>query len=232
MIQSVDRALDILDCVARTEDGARLSEVAGALGLNRTTVHNLLRTLRLRGYLEQERGGRYRLGSVLSTLGYRRVGQGIFRRAEVEMQRLHADTAAATVTFSELAGREICCRLRLAPASEGVVQRPQTQTFHAFGSASGLCLQAFNPAYREAMTALHGFEESGQRYWKSPAEFERALLATRQRGVAVMRSDSGVRFAAPVGDGHVLGVSMAGTESGDEALAERVRAAAGAIARA
>ncbi|ASL40936.1 hypothetical protein CBI36_11295 [Acetobacter oryzifermentans] len=51
IIQSVSRALAILESLATQDQGFKLSELAGALELEVSTCHNLLKTLVTRGYV-------------------------------------------------------------------------------------------------------------------------------------------------------------------------------------
>lgn len=65
-IQSVHRALDILEAIARAGDlGA--SELSRELGLAVSTVHNLVRTLAARNYVIGT-NGRYRLGPMSTVI--------------------------------------------------------------------------------------------------------------------------------------------------------------------
>ncbi len=209
MIQAVERALDIMDITGRAEDGVRLSTLAAELNLNSSTVHNLVRTLRVRGYLEQDSRRRYRLGAALVDLAARRGQQGLYRRAGVEMRMLHAAIPEATITFSELAGSEICCRLRMSPDLPDVIQYPRSQTFSVYGSASGLCLQVFSPGFRELVQTQTDFDESAQSYWSDYAAFEQAFTETARLGGAALHVRSQWRLAAPAGECHVLGLSAA-----------------------
>ena len=69
IIQSIERAFAILELIAENGGSMRLSEIATTLSLNRTTVHNLLDTLKKLGYLEQEEGSvRYKITSKASLL--------------------------------------------------------------------------------------------------------------------------------------------------------------------
>lgn len=52
-IQSVHRALDILEFLIFSGDGQRLSAITDHCGLNKTTAFHLIKTLEARGYLEQ-----------------------------------------------------------------------------------------------------------------------------------------------------------------------------------
>jgi IclR family acetate operon transcriptional repressor len=72
-VQSVGRALDLLELIAaRGKDGARLTDLARALGMSKAAVYALLQTLLARGFLADFSEGahrRYRLGLSLARLG-------------------------------------------------------------------------------------------------------------------------------------------------------------------
>jgi IclR family acetate operon transcriptional repressor len=68
-VQSVDRALDVLEALADQGGQAGLSEIAARTGLPYGTIHRLLRSLLARGYVRQESDRRYALGSALVRLG-------------------------------------------------------------------------------------------------------------------------------------------------------------------
>lgn len=69
MIQSVKRTFDILEYISQNGNLVRLNDIANALQLQKTTVHNFLNTLKELGYVEQdELSPRYRLTSKLQDL--------------------------------------------------------------------------------------------------------------------------------------------------------------------
>ena len=68
-VQSIERALDLLETLADGGVALGLSELAAASGLPLPTVHRLMRTLVNRGYVRQEASRRYTLGSRLISLG-------------------------------------------------------------------------------------------------------------------------------------------------------------------
>lgn len=69
MIQSVERALDILDLLAEQQKPMRSVDLASKLGLNPNTTNNLLRTLCNRGYLTQTSHRLYFPGPQCCKLG-------------------------------------------------------------------------------------------------------------------------------------------------------------------
>ncbi|MFD4022199.1 IclR family transcriptional regulator [Streptomyces sp. NPDC058576] len=70
------RGLQLLELVAEAEDGARVSDLAQSLGLDRGTVSRLLSTLRECGYVRQRPSDRrYSLSSKLTRLSQGYLGQ-------------------------------------------------------------------------------------------------------------------------------------------------------------
>jgi DNA-binding IclR family transcriptional regulator len=70
-IQSINRAAAILKALAGGPGKLGVSELADRLGLARPTVHGLLQTLMVHGFVEQDRvSEKYQLGAGLLQLGY------------------------------------------------------------------------------------------------------------------------------------------------------------------
>lgn len=68
--QSVDRALDLLRRVAGLHpDGATVTDLAKAAGIDRTTAHRLLKSLESAGFIERGDGKRVRLGMQAMQIG-------------------------------------------------------------------------------------------------------------------------------------------------------------------
>jgi IclR family KDG regulon transcriptional repressor len=70
IIQSVDRALHILDLFDETKTELKITEISRRLDLNKSTVHSLLKTLQKHNYIEQDmESGKYKLGLKLFERG-------------------------------------------------------------------------------------------------------------------------------------------------------------------
>lgn len=62
-VQSIDRAVAILECFSEDKRELKLSEIAQKLDLNKSTVHGLLNTLKYHRFIDQdETTQKYRLG--------------------------------------------------------------------------------------------------------------------------------------------------------------------------
>jgi IclR family acetate operon transcriptional repressor len=68
-VQSLERALDLLELLAEADGELGLSELSNQAGLPLPTVHRLMRTLMGRGYARQLPSRRYALGPRLIWLG-------------------------------------------------------------------------------------------------------------------------------------------------------------------
>lgn len=99
-VQSVGRALDILDMVASSgKDGARLTDLAQKVGITKAAAYSILLTLKARGIVTDTGEGmskRYRLGLALVRLGDLAVnGSGI---ADVAMPVLRQLSQSIGIT--------------------------------------------------------------------------------------------------------------------------------------
>ncbi|MCM0651022.1 IclR family transcriptional regulator [Clostridium swellfunianum] len=88
-VQSVDRALDILEFLAGEKRSCGVTEIGNAVGLHKSTVHRLLGTLMNKGYIEKDiDSDNYTVGkkvlflasSVLDRMDVRTVARPYIRR--------------------------------------------------------------------------------------------------------------------------------------------------------
>lgn len=98
-VQSVDRALDVLDCFSFERREMTLSEVVRETGLNKTTAKRLISNLADRGFLNQDPLTKhYRLGMRLFELGGIVFSSLSLRHASAyPMTRLQHNTGATVL---------------------------------------------------------------------------------------------------------------------------------------
>lgn len=108
--QSIQRALHLLRHVAAQTGGARLSEVAATLGLNKATCHRILSALVAEGFLQFDRARmKYELGSETVLLGWiARARQDIPALARRSLERI-CQTTGDTAFLSIRSGNEAVC---------------------------------------------------------------------------------------------------------------------------
>jgi len=209
MIHSLIKALDILSTVARASCGIRLNELADTLGLKKTTVHNLIRTLRARNYLVKDGTNRFHLGSAVPQLLYAQHNREIVRQAEAGLLTLHQEYPAATLIFSEDCDGEIFCRLRMSSDQPAFIQRPLAQTLPPYTTASSLAMMAFQMDYGSSIESRFPFDTYGLPRWNSREALEAELEAIRCRRYAFLVHDNhSVSLAVTVGDRFILGIHL------------------------
>ena len=104
-IQSVDRALFLLETIAEAGGEASLTELATRTGLNISTCHHLLATLIQRGFAAKVPGRRlYALGARILYLGHACLQVDLPRRAQPYLETINQATGE-TVHLAALAGR-------------------------------------------------------------------------------------------------------------------------------
>lgn len=69
IVASVDRAAELLILLGKSQRDMGVTELSKVLGVQKSTVHSLLQTLMLRGFVRQTDNGRYTLGFGLIQLG-------------------------------------------------------------------------------------------------------------------------------------------------------------------
>lgn len=80
-VRAVERAARILACFDNENPTMRLSEIAEAADLHKSTTHRIVTTLLQNGFLERaDDGHRYRLGIRLANLGFRVIHRMDLRR--------------------------------------------------------------------------------------------------------------------------------------------------------
>ncbi|MHB8890718.1 MAG: IclR family transcriptional regulator [Candidatus Limnocylindrales bacterium] len=89
-MSNIERALQILDLLSRSPDGARITDLARELDLNRAIPHRLLAELIELGYAAQNPATeRYRATFKLGSMGLRQLETaGVFRWAQHELNEL------------------------------------------------------------------------------------------------------------------------------------------------
>ena len=202
LVQSVIRGLDILEIIARADDGATLQGIAQALQVAPPTAHNIARTLVARGYLEKSsRPTRYRLGNAIFALVRLQEQRQFLQQAGGVVQLLAREMAGATVTLVEARGCELQVLLRASPELPGLLQRPDHRTMDAYLSAHGLVFQAFwTESERTLCRRRYPFDEFGAHAWRSLAQLDETVAEVRRRGYASPPSKTGdiFRVVAPI----------------------------------
>ncbi|MBX2805741.1 MAG: IclR family transcriptional regulator [Hyphomicrobiales bacterium] len=187
-IQSLERALNLVDILALSQSELALNELASRAALNVSTCHHLLATLVKRGYVGQNPRTRgYYLGSRITELSNARIKQ--FNLIEIAMpalKRLNEDTRE-TVLLSALQGHMFVTLAKLGsqmPVGVGSEEYGQSGGAHATGT--GKAILAWLPDAEIARTIAHaGLPLFTERTIGTLAELIEEFRHVRRNGYAI-----------------------------------------------
>jgi IclR family acetate operon transcriptional repressor len=214
-IQSVARALDLLE--ALSQDKLGLVDLGRRTGLQPSTTHRMLATLKERGYVERMADGRYTLGHRSGYLG----GALSVRERELMtavrpvMQRAHS-VSRQTVHLTVLDGAEVVYIYQLVRRTllNALVHDNVRVPVHV--SACGKALIAFQPTDRPTSKSSGCLKPYTRQSILQTKDLEREIASVREHGFAVDRQEYKPHLcciAAPIFD-HVGRVVAAMSISG------------------
>lgn len=199
-VQVLDRALAILDALARLRGDASLAEVAAAVKLHKSSVHRLLMSLERHRLVDRDaQSGRFRLGMKLFDLGTLAVARFNVRdRARPHLERLMYNSHE-TVHLCVLDNGEVLYLDKIEP--DRTVRLSSTIGHRNGGhcTAVGKAMMAWlSEAEVDAILQQHGMQRCTAMTLTTPAELKADLKVIRERGYAVddEEHEEGVRCVA------------------------------------
>jgi len=189
-IQSVDRALYLLETIAEAGGEATLTDLANRTGLNISTCHHLLATLIKRGFAAKVPGRRlYALGTRIHHLSYACLQVDLPRRARPYMESVNEATGE-TVHLAALQGDAIVTvAVREARHAVRVDTGKLGKLEGVHATAAGKAILAWlpeNEARRIVGTGLKRFTDNTVTDF---AEFIEELRIVRRNGYAICREE-------------------------------------------
>lgn len=199
-VQSIDRALSLLELLADAGGSMRLAELEAATGLPLPTVHRLIRSLAHNGYVRQEPSRRYALGPRLIRLG-EVSGRGLGSLAMPHLTTLAAQIGE-TANMALLDGDDV---LYVAQVPSAHSMRMFTEvgrrvSAHCTGVGKALLSQLSDQQVFELLGRT-GMPAHTPHTFTEPSALVRELAVVRAQGWAVDRAEqeAGVWcVAAPV----------------------------------
>lgn len=192
LVKSLDRAIDVVEALARHPGGVSVTDLAQALRMPKSSAFRVLNTLRQRGYVRQDAGSeRYFLG-----LGFLPIAEALERSLDIRslaLPHLEAlrDATRETVHLAVPDGTSMVSIVRL--------ESPQPiRTVSRVGQRSPLHSTALGKAYlsalpdqeREAVVRGLQLEARTDRTVTDAAALLRELQAARDRGFAIDNAEN------------------------------------------
>jgi DNA-binding IclR family transcriptional regulator len=214
-VQSVDRALRILEILARSGESG-VTEIAAALEVHKSTAFRLVATLEMHGLVEQVEGrGKYRLGvGLLRLAGATSARLDVVQEARPLCKQLAA-TTGETINLATLSGNSALYLDQVAGPSALQPHNWVGQHIPLHATSNGKVLLAWLPGsdLDELLGRLPAFTGSTI---TTKAQLKHALDDVRERGYAVAVDELEVgltAIAAPVRNAHgdvICSMSLSG----------------------
>lgn len=200
-VQSLDRALDIIEALCRANRGMAIRDLADATRLNKSTVYRMLQTLRRRGFVMQDEDtGRYSMTTRLYDLGNQVVQHlDILETVRRPMERL-CTAVGETIHFVIPEGPDIVYLHKVEPEKNSI----------QMASRAGMHRPMYCTASGKAILANYPDEKVRQIWHDSVitaytphtiteyAALQKELLLIRQQGIAfdLEENEVGIRCIA------------------------------------
>lgn len=233
-VQVLDRACDILECLASGGPELGVTEITDRLGLSKSTVHRILSALKQREMVQKVLPtGKYVLGIKLVELGAKAGNAyGLAELAGAYLKQLVAETGE-TAHVGVLSGDTVVSLS--AMESPKTLRTPATvgRRSPAHSSSLGKCILAdLNPDELDKVLSDREFKRFTPRTIVTLAAMRDELLKVRSQGYAVDNEEFefGLKcIGAPIRDnsGHVIAaVSIAGPANRLRPVSMKLMAAA------
>ncbi|WP_026564797.1 IclR family transcriptional regulator [Bacillus sp. UNC41MFS5] len=211
IIQSVERALKILDLFDEHKSELKITEISEKMGLHKSTVHSLLKTLHEYSYIDQNPdNGKYRLGLKLAERGNLVISNMDIRKTAKKYLLDLSTKTGQTVHLGILDGRE-GVYIDKVEGEQSIIRYSRIgRRLPLHSTAIGKVLLAYQPPNElELLLKNYNYQYQTANTIVNEAVFRKEIEKVKQQGYAVdeQENEQGVRCAAvPIfnGMGQVL----------------------------
>jgi IclR family transcriptional regulator, KDG regulon repressor len=105
-LPAVDRAINLFELLANSENGLTLSDLSRRLNIPKSTTHYLIYTLATRGYVQEGPSGRYCLGFCFTKLANAHTAESELRKIATPYLRKLASKLNLTAALTVLRGAQ------------------------------------------------------------------------------------------------------------------------------
>ncbi|KYG25015.1 transcriptional regulator [Bradyrhizobium sp. AT1] len=201
-VQSVDRALSILETLAEDDEGYRLSDLAVRTGLSASTVHRLLATLESRRFVQFDRAeSKWHVGSRAFTVGASFARRRNFSAQAIPYLRKLRDLTRETANLAVVDDEFIIVLTRMESRE---IMRSLTQVGGRVAMVTSGVGKAVLATYSDedvgAVIRHHGMPRLTEKSIVRPSDLFKELEKIRKQGFALDDEEAcmGLRCIAAV----------------------------------
>ena len=189
LIESVDKALCLLECFSDTNPELSLKELSEYTGLNKSRILRLCGTLAVHGFLVRRKGSLYSLGPRLLLFGkiYERSNT-LISLARPIMKELAMLTGESVKLFVIEEKKRICLARELGPSRLNYIIR-EGETLPLLAGAGGKVLMAFAPKPFQDEVFGQGMERVTPATIVKREQLLEEFAAIRAQGYAISKGE-------------------------------------------
>ncbi|GAB3922372.1 IclR family transcriptional regulator [Kribbella albertanoniae] len=181
-MQSIERAAAVLRLLAAAPNGLGVADVGNALGLAKTTVHGILRTLHQVGFVEQDRSGaHYHLSDAFGRLGESYLDPNELRSRAINWADSLAARSGEVVRVGRLDGSKVVIVHHVFRPDDSDQDLDVGTTLPPHATALGKAVLAYDASGAARPKRLEAFTT---RTITDPARLAEELATVRSRGWA------------------------------------------------
>ncbi len=186
-VQSVERALSLLEHLAAQDDGLRLSDLAHAAGLTVSTTHRLLTTLEQRGFAHADAGSRrWHVGRSAFAVGAAFIRQRNFVAPALPYLRRLRDATRETANLGIIEDGEVITLTQVESREiTRAISPPGGRVPVLYSGMGKAILATWDDSAIEAFLGTHRFQRKTPHSLTAPAAARREIALIRDRGYAV-----------------------------------------------
>lgn len=191
-IQSVERTFDILETLAQQKEGCRITELVKKLRLKISTVHNQLKTLVQRGYVEQDNQTlKYKLGQKTFLLAQNySTNDKLICSAKPYLEKLN-EKCGDLVFLGVLNNHDLICSTTVESNQPLSVSPNQVWRDKCHSTASGKILLAYcSPEELRSVLKKHGLKKFTRKTITNFRALKIELKKVRRQGYAISQNES------------------------------------------
>ena len=181
-VQSIERAAAVLRLLAAAPNGLGVADLGNALGLAKTTVHGILKTLHQVGFVEQEASGaHYRLSDAFGRLGETYLDPNELRSRAINWADSLASRSGEVVRVGRLVEGKVVVVHHVFRPDDSDQDLDVGTTLPPHACALGKAVLAFDASGAARPAKLDAYTT---RTITEPARLAEELIAVRAKGWA------------------------------------------------
>lgn len=185
IVASVDRALQLLLILGKNSSAMGVTELSKVLQVQKSTVHSLLQTMLMHGFIQQLDDGRYTLGVRLLQLGECCAGKFDIRTAAHSIMVELAEEAREIALLAILADHDLVIIDKVEPQRPFLIIPKFDFTMAIHSTAVGKILLAYAPDAILSAILLNGLEKFTPFTLTSEKALRSELAKVREQGYAI-----------------------------------------------